>query len=486
MNVRMGRFSVFIAILLLGTLVLGNLGASGMSEETFSTWYGDIAGRNSLEDVQNTGLTTFPTLGIPMGGEYEALGSAYTAAARDVTFLEANPAASSDLNNTELAVFHNNLIADTNMESAAYTTRIEHFGTGVGVKYLHVPFTEYDSFGVQQATGRYSEGVAAFNISYNFLNSFYFNGVAAGANLKLAYREIPDVIVADQSAAGVLADFGLLSRFDLLKFYPSRDRNFAVGTTVRNVGPNVMEEPLPTEWSTGIAYSPLRPLLLSFDVNVPFTPFSPLPNPPVGFGFGTAMTVTDFFTIRGGYQLKGGNPRISMGGSVRVQDMTVTINYTLDMTTQLAAFDRFSLQAGFSLGDRGRGDRQEIVRTLYLDALEAFAAGDLEETIELTDRALAIDPTFQPADETYQMASRMLELQNEMDRIRAGDTGGALPSPEPESAGPDATGEPTPGEVAPPESPSETESTGSDVDAGGEETPSPADEATGNPPPDAE
>lgn len=418
------RFAVFV----LGTLILGRIAASGVSDETFSAWYGDLAGRYSVEDVENTGLTVFPTLDIPMGGEYEALGSAYTAAARDVTFIEANPAASSSLTDTELAVFHNNLIADTNMESAAYTTRIEHFGTGLGVKYLHVPFTEYDEYGAQQATARYTEAIAAANISYNFFNSFYFNGIAAGANLKFAYRNIPDIIVTDQSAAGIMTDIGLLSRFDLLKFYPSRTRNVAVGTTVQNLGPNVLGEPLPTVWSTGVAYSPLRPLLISVDLNVPFLPFSDLPNPPIGWAVGSALTVTDFFTIRGGYQMKGGNPRLSMGGSVRIQDMTVTINYTLDMTTQLSSFDRFSLQAGFSLGDRGRGDRQDSVRTLYLDALEAFAAGDLERTIELTENALEIDPSFQPAAETLEMARRMNDLQNQMERIRTGSDAGIAPS----------------------------------------------------------
>jgi hypothetical protein len=417
-TVKRWRDRTIFSLLML--LVTGYVSAAGLSEETFSTWYGDVAGRYSVEDVENTGLTVFPTLDVPMGGEYEALGSAYTAAARDVTYLEANPAASSDLKHTELAVFHNNLIADTNMESVAYTTRMEDFGTGVGIKYLHVPFTEYDDFGVQRATARYSEAIATFNLSYNFFNSFYFNGVSAGANLKVAYRDIPDIIVPDQSAAGVMGDFGLLSRFDFLKFYPSRSRNFAVGTVVRNLGPNVLDEPLPTTWSSGVAYSPLRPLILAADINVPIMPFSDLPAPPVGYGIGTAVTVTDFFLIRGGYQMKGGNPRISLGGSVRIQDMTVTVNYTLDMTTQLTAFDRFSLQAGFSLGDRGRADRQDTVRTLYLNALEAFAVGDLERTIELTDQALAIDSTFQPAAETRQMAARMLDLQDQMDRIRTG------------------------------------------------------------------
>ena len=109
-----------------------------------------------------------------------------------------------------------------------------------------------------------------------------------------------------------------------------------------------------------------------------------------------------------------------MGGSVSLEDITLSINYTLDMTTQLTAFDRFSVQASFALGDRGRGARQEQVRTLYLDALQAFAAGDLEETIELTQSVVDLDPTFQPAAETLEMARQMRALQEQMDAIRTG------------------------------------------------------------------
>ena len=363
------------------------------------------------------------------------MGTAYTAGARDVSFLEANPAASADLEYTELSLFHTNLIADTNMEGLGYTTRMEDFGVGVGGKFLHVPFTEYDDFGVQQGTARYIEGVVAANLSYNFFNSFYFNGVAAGANLKAAYRSIPESIAAGQSAAGFMVDVGLLSKFNFLKFYPSRSRNFSVGTTLRNFGPNVQGEPLPTNWTTGIAYSPLRPLLLAFDLTVPMTPFSSLPTESIGYATGAAVTVTDFFIMRGGFQMKGGNPRLTMGGSVTVEDMIISVNYTLDMTTQLTAFDRFSLQAGFSLGDRGRGDRRDRLRETYLDALQAFAVGDLERTIELTRQVMEMDPTFQPASETFEMAQRMLALQNEMDAIRSGE-GFAPPSVELEQANP--------------------------------------------------
>ncbi|MEX2442880.1 MAG: UPF0164 family protein [Alkalispirochaeta sp.] len=398
---------------------------AGVFGQTFSDRYGQTGDWFDTEDVENTGLTVFPALSIPMGGEYEAMGTAYTAAARDVSFLEANPAASASLSYTELALFHSNLIADTDLEGLGYTARFDDLGFGVGGKLVHTPFTEYDDFGIQQGSARYVETIVAGNISYNFLNSFYFDGVSAGANLKAGYRRISrglrDDVREDLLAVGVMIDVGLLSRLDFLKFYPSRDRNFAVGTVVRNLGPNVLGEPLPTQWSSGIAYSPLRPVLIGADITVPFTPFSPLPSESVGYAVGTAVTVTDFFTIRSGFQLKGGNPRITMGGSVDIQGMTVTINYTLDMTTQLTAFDRFSLQAGFSLGDRGRGEEQDRIRTLYLDALQAFAEGDLEKTINFSEQVVELDPRFQPAAETLEMAKRMQSLQEQMESIRTGD-----------------------------------------------------------------
>lgn len=410
------RFSAVAATVFFLTAAFA--GAAGVSEEAFSDWYGEASGRLETENVENTGVTVFPTLLIPMGGEYEGMGTAYTAVGRDASFLEANPAASSYLKYTELSLYHNNLIADTNMESIAYTTRFDDLGIGVGAKHLHVPFTRYDDFGTQMGTARYTETIVTGNVSYNFFNSFYFNGIAAGANVKAAYRNIPERIVADQSAAAVMMDVGLLSRFHFLKLYSSQDPNFSIGTVLRNAGPPVLDEPLPAMWSSGVAWSPLRPLTIAADYNVPLILFSDLDPPAPGYAVGAALSVTEFFTMRSGFLMYGGNPRLTLGGSVELQAMTITVNYTLDMTTQLTAFDRISVHAGFSFSDRGRGERRDLVRTLYLDALQAFAVGDLETTISLTQRALTIDPAFQPAAETLAMATRMSELQERMESIR--------------------------------------------------------------------
>ena len=395
--------------------VVALLPLHSQSAETLVWW-------SSLFDtfeVKNTGLTTFPTLNIPMGGEYEGMGTAYGAVARDSSYFEANPAASSTLEYTELALFHTNLIADANMESMVYTIRYEDLGLGVGGKFLHVPFTEYDSFGEQQQAIRFTESIVGFNASYNFLSGFYFYGIAVGSTIKVAYRNNP--IRPAQNQAGVMADIGALTRFDVLKGFPARERNAAASLSVKNLGPPVDGEPLPTAAHAGISYKPLRPVTLSSELIYPFIVGTDDPAESVGVAGGASVTVTDFFSAHTGLLIKGGNPRITLGGIVDIQDITVNINYTLDMTTQIGSFDRFSLQAMFNFGDRGRAERAQQVEELYLDSLVSYAAGDLERTVELTRQALEIDPDFEPARETLDTALRSQALQEEMEQIRLGD-----------------------------------------------------------------
>lgn len=405
----------YLLILAAGACCLPTtLGAAGVPDQAFTEWFGDLA----ESGAETAGLTAFPTLEIPVGGEHEALATAYTAAARDASYFEANPAASADLEVTELAVFHNNLIADTSMEAITYTTRFEDFGIGFSGKSLRVPFTGYDGFGVQESTGRYSELVLGANVAYNLFDSFYYSGLGVGMNVKLAYRNIPEIVAPGQNALGTMVDLGLLTRFDFLKFYSSRARNAAVGLVLKNFGPNVDGEPLPTEAVGGIAFSPVRPVMITTDLIVPFNPLSSQPAESIGFATGVAVAATEFFSVRSGFLLRNGNPRVAVGASVDLDRITLTANYTLDMTTQIAALDRFSIQAGFSFGDRGRAEREERVRELYLDSLEAFALGDLERTVVLAGQAAELDPSFQPATETLALANRMLLLQQSIEDIR--------------------------------------------------------------------
>ena len=221
----------------------------------FNDIYGGAAGRFDFLQDPNTGLTVFPTLTIPMGGEYEGMGTAYTAVARDSSSFEANPAASATMRYTELSVMHNNWIADTNIESVVYTNRRDNLGYAFAGKFLYVPFTGYDHWGERAGAGYYSEGVTLANISKNFLGDYYFDGISLGANLKAAYRYVSPAIATGQSAVGIMTDLGMLTRFDFAKPYYSRDKNAAVGMVVKNLGPNVLGEPLPKSVTFGVAYS---------------------------------------------------------------------------------------------------------------------------------------------------------------------------------------------------------------------------------------
>ncbi|MDP3179266.1 MAG: UPF0164 family protein, partial [Spirochaetaceae bacterium] len=239
---------------------------------------------------------------------------------------------------------------------------------------------------------------------------------------KLAYRALPvvdDVSTAGNIALAVMVDGGMLTRFNLLKFYPSRSKNFAIGFALKNVGPPVLGDPLPTMATAGLAYSPLRPLTFSFDASKPINLADPSNSEAISLAAGALVEMTDFFKFQAGLLVKGGNPRISVGSSFDIEHLRVSVNYTLDLTTQFTPLNRISIQASFGLGDLGRAELAKRVDTLYLSGLEAYSRGELDESISYWSEAIRLDPTFDPARESLRaaMASKSLkqtmgELQN--------------------------------------------------------------------------
>lgn len=385
--------------------------------DEFYANFSDLSSLPFFSD-KNTGLTIFPTLLIPMGGLYEGMGTAYTAVSSDSGFLESNPAGSSLLDYTELTLNHNNWIADTNIEGVVYTTRFNNLGIGIGGKFLYVPFTEYNRWGEEEASAYYSETIATMNFSYNFFSSYYFYGVSLGANFKAAYRHIPEIIAPDQSVATVMADLGFLTRMNFLKFYAARERNFSIGGVVKNLGPQALGEPLPSIATAGIAYSPIRPLLISFDYNYPFSFYLPASDwEKWNVSAGINAVMTDFFSIHTGFSHRGSNPKFTIGSQLTLEKVHLNINYTLDMTTQLTTVDKFSIEATLPLGDRGRTGDSRKVDEFYIAGLESYAKGNLLKAIEYWKAALEINPNFQPAAENMLVAQTAIRLQKSMEAL---------------------------------------------------------------------
>lgn len=401
--------------------------------EGLEDWYAYISSLAGID--ANAGQTTFLTLVIPPGGMYQAMGTAYSAVLKDSGYLEANPAGSALLKETELSVYHNDWISSSRIESVVFTIRQGDLGVGLGAKLLYMDFNAVDTYGEryqnswsnENASGYYSEFIGTLNAAYTAFGNYYFHGVTLGANLKLAQRSVPESIARNQGALSLMVDLGALTRFNFLKFYPSRERNLSVSAVLKNVGAPVDGDPLPTAFVTGLAYSPIRPLTFSVDGTVPLNlgsdfSFSNLG----GFSLGTNsekasiatgmnLALTSFWALQAGFEAKTGRPRLTAGTTVNLEKLTLNVSYTVDLVTTLAVPDRLSVEVKLNLGDLGRKEAEDRARELYLLGLEAYAKGNLEDAVVQWEKALEILPTFLPARELRDTAQRAIDLRTKME-----------------------------------------------------------------------
>ena len=214
----------------------------------------------------------------------------------DVSFLQFNPAASSIQKETQLSLFHNQWIADSKMETAAFTTRNKNLGIGAYISCFYLPFTEYNLFGERAAGSYYTETTGGFNISYNFLAGYNFKGIALGATIKGGWRGMPDytdnntnAIIAnsglEQSGLALMADFGDMLQFNFLKFFASRTPNVRIGLSAQNLGASItgfgsssgikIDDPLPTYFAAGLSCQFLPIITATFDIKQPVNLFAP-------------------------------------------------------------------------------------------------------------------------------------------------------------------------------------------------------------------
>lgn len=378
------------------------------------------------------GTTSFRSLLIPLGGRTESLGGAYTGLCNDISFFDFNPAASCTLENTELAFFHSSWIADSSIETLAFTTRFNNFGVGAKVSCFYIPFTEYDVFGNRVASSYYSESTGTLNLSYIIHPGYTFKGLAIGLNAKAAYRAVPDYTDNDtgailtnsglnQSAIAVMADTGLLFQFNFAKFYYSRTANFKFGLSATNLGIAftglaeniVIDDGLPSTIGIGLSYSPLSFLTFAWDFRQTFN-FLDFTEYLMWYtGLGVQVKITDFFSVLGGFQLKGANPRFSIGSQFAVKTIIFNVNYTLDLTSSFTPVNRISLSAKLNLGDKGRKEKQKQVDEFYKNGVECFANRQYQKAIEYWQQALKIDKYFDPASTGIKIAQEYNQMLEE-------------------------------------------------------------------------
>jgi len=409
----------------------------GLAGQIYSLDYADIS--DSLTELgyfnssKNEGTTSFRSLLIPIGGRPESLGSAYTGLCDDAGYINYNSAASCILTETQASAFHNSWIADSKMDTIVYTTRIDNVGFGLQAGCLYMPFTEYNIFGERVNASYYSETNFAANISYNFLAGYDFKGLALGLTVKTAFRSVPDYTDNNtdsiislsglaQSGVGIMADVGMLLQFNFLKFFASRTPNVRIGLSAQNLGAAFtgissssgikLDDPLPTFFAAGMSCQFLPIITATFDIKQPVNLFHPEDYQMFSVSAGLILAFTKQFNLLVGAEIKGGNPRFSVGSELQLSKARLNFNYTLDLTSSLNPVNRISLSAKILLGDRGRAERQKLIDELYSKGLEYYANAEWENAIEQWESVLILNKRYDPAILGIESARAQIEMYN--------------------------------------------------------------------------
>jgi len=377
------------------------------------------------------GESAFRSLLIPSGGRFEGLGGSFTALSNDISFFDANPAASALLKETELNVLHNSWIADSKLETVGYTQRKNHLGWGTSLRCFYIPFTEYGKLGEKKASGYYSETFLTANIAYNFLAGYDFKGLTVGGSIKTGIRSMPPFSGQDEAADldnpeeqyknaskqngyAVLADLGIMIRANVLKLFYSDEPNFYFGLSMKNFGPPIRGDIPPSYISMGFAYRPASFFLFGIDINQGVNLVnirrSGLPYGSVGF----MVAITQYFNLLTGFGIKGGNPRFNLGGEINLSNVQISANYTLDLSSQVTNIGRISLGVKLLLGQDKRDEQLNTVKKLYIQGLKAYNDKSYEKAIELWKEILAIDKRYDPAIEGIARAEQQLKLLEEI------------------------------------------------------------------------
>ena len=109
------KFTFFLFFILIFISKSAGLSYSELDSTLSSLFYNFVD--------EDEGQTSFRSLLIPFGGRTESLGSAYTGLSDDIGYLQFNPGAGSIQKQSQISLFHNMWIADSKMETLAFTTR---------------------------------------------------------------------------------------------------------------------------------------------------------------------------------------------------------------------------------------------------------------------------------------------------------------------------------------------------------------------------
>ncbi|MCL2834987.1 MAG: tetratricopeptide repeat protein, partial [Treponema sp.] len=129
------------------------------------------------------------------------------------------------------------------------------------------------------------------------------------------------------------------------------------------------------------------------------------------WALGFSAAVTNFLSMRMGIMGKSGSARVTIGSAIDLNKISLDINYSLDLMTQIQPLNRVSLGVRFNLGDGGRAATAAKVDELYLLGLDAYGRGDNAGALSCWQEALRLNPKFQPAREGINVIAQAMNIQ---------------------------------------------------------------------------
>jgi hypothetical protein len=131
-----------------------------------------------------------------------------------------------------------------------------------------------------------------------------------------------------------------------------------------------------------------------------------------------SVRATDFLSMRGGLMAKSGNIRLTLGSAINLKKISLDVNYTMDLLTQLQPLNRVSLGVRLDLGDQGRAHLAAEVDRFYLEGLDAYAQGDYLLAQNDWTEALRLNPQFVPAQKSLALLGDVLAIQRRLEDLQ--------------------------------------------------------------------
>ena len=176
----------------------------------------------------------------------------------------------------------------------------------------------------------------------------------------------------------------------------------------------VLDDPLPTDFSAGIAYRIIENLVFTADFRQPLNMYNPKKSERWSIAAGTEVNITDFFALQAGILLKGANPKISFGSSLAWKKLSFNATYSLDLTSSLNPINKLSLAVKMNFGDGGRKVLQNRADKLYIEGIDYYTQGEFEKAIEKWKEVLVLFPRFDPAKQGITTAQNSIALRKKI------------------------------------------------------------------------